>query len=104
MPLLKIPVIPDSAHFKRHGPGSLLPADSMMFDIEKDENTFYDKSERNSYTYIKMLIENFYEDNAKTMKTSNSPDIKKENLIYLIKKILLFIIKKIFILLDYHLF
>ena len=55
------------------------------YDIEKDENTFYDKSERNSYTYIKMLIENFYEDNAKNMKTSNSPDIKKENLIYLIK-------------------
>ena len=57
VPLLKIPVIPDSAHFKRHGPGSLLPADSMMFDIEKDENQLLPiKNQKLEKTFQKEIV------------------------------------------------
>ena len=57
MPLLEISVIPDSVHFKRHGPVSLLPADSMMFDIEKDENQLLPiKNQQLEKTFQKQMV------------------------------------------------
>ena len=36
VPVLKVPVIPESAFFKRHGPGSLIDSDSLLFNVQQD--------------------------------------------------------------------
>ena len=36
VPLLKIPVIENSAFYKRHGPGSLIQTNTMLFDLTAD--------------------------------------------------------------------
>ena len=37
IPLMKVPVIPESPFFKRHGPGSLQDCDNRLYDLTSDQ-------------------------------------------------------------------
>ena len=47
IPLMKVPVIPESPFFKRHGPGSLQDYDTRLYDLTSDQyQTSFIKNER----------------------------------------------------------
>ena len=62
VPLLKIPVIKNSEFYKRHGPGSLIETNTMLFDLtidpdQKSPITNPESEEMMKNAIIKIMVE-----------------------------------------------